>query len=115
MHELGVVIDVVKQVESFAAENGIKEIDTLVLQVGELCSMVPRYIEEVYPMAVEQSLLNDTKLKIEIAPGIVRCRNCDFNFNVIQNQHKCPRCRAEEWQVISGTEFIIKDIIVKES
>ncbi len=34
MHELGIMINVVQTVENFAMENGITEIDTLVLQIG---------------------------------------------------------------------------------
>ena len=113
MHELGVVIEVVKQVEEFAGENNIRQIKTLVLQVGELCSMVPKYIEDVYPIAVEQTILKDTELKIETAPGMVRCEDCGFGYNVIQNDHKCPRCKSAKWEVISGTEFLIKEIIAK--
>lgn len=113
MHELGVVIQVVKQVEAFAEEQGVADIEELVLQVGELSSMVPAYIEQVYPIAVENSVLKNTKLRIETSPGLVRCKDCGFGFNVVQNDHQCPRCRSKEWEVISGTEFMIKEILVR--
>jgi len=43
MHELGVIIEVVKTVEKFAEKNSVKQIDTLVLQIGELSSMISIY------------------------------------------------------------------------
>ena len=69
MHELGVVIEVVKTVENFAMKNNVTKIDALVLQIGEFSSMIPKYIEECYPAAVDGTLLQETKLKIEITPG----------------------------------------------
>ena len=111
MHELGIVIEVVKTVEKFAIENKLTTIDTVTLQVGELSSMVPHYIEEVYPIAVENTLLENTQLKIEMLPGIGRCINCSHTFNLIQHKNKCPKCNNKKWEVVSGREFFIKDVI----
>ena len=61
MHELGVVINVIKTVENFAAKNGVTKIDTLVLQIGELSSMIPRYIEACYPAAVDGTIMEDIR------------------------------------------------------
>jgi hydrogenase nickel incorporation protein HypA/HybF len=69
LHELGVVIEVVKTVEGFAKANGVTKIDTLVLQIGELSSIVPKYVEDCFPCAVDDTILRDTKLRIEVIPG----------------------------------------------
>lgn len=113
MHELGIIIEVVKQVESFALENKVKQIDKLVLQVGELSSMYPKYIEDVYPIAVENSILKNTKLEIEMLPGLGNCKKCNFGYNLKANNDKCPLCGSNEFEVISGTEFFIKEIHAK--
>ena len=34
MHELGILMEVIRTVEKFAAENQIKRIEALVLQIG---------------------------------------------------------------------------------
>ncbi|EYE87651.1 hydrogenase nickel incorporation protein HypA [Fervidicella metallireducens AeB] len=89
MHELGVVFEVIKTVENFARKNGLTKIDTLVLQIGELSSMIPRYVEACYPAAVDGTLLQDTKLKIEIIPGNGICKKCNNVFNIVDNNSKC--------------------------
>jgi hydrogenase nickel incorporation protein HypA/HybF len=111
LHEVGVVMEVIKTVEDFAERNGLTKIDTLVLQIGELSSMIPRYIEACYPVAVDGTLLQETKLKIEIMPGNVRCKKCHKVYNLLQHQKKCPRCEGEEWELLSGKEFLIKEIV----
>lgn len=113
MHELGIIIQVVKQVEEFAKENNITEIDKLVLEVGELSSMYPKYIEDVYPIAVEDSMLKDTKLEIEMLPGLGSCQECNFGYNLKLNNNICPLCGSTKYNVISGTEFNIKSIHAK--
>ena len=111
MHELGVLFEIVNKVEDVAKKNGLSKIDTLVLQIGELSSMIPRYIEACYPAAVDGTLLQETKLIIEILPGNVICKKCKKVFNLIENNRKCPNCRNEDWELLCGKEFMIKEII----
>lgn len=111
MHELSVVIEVVKTVEKFAAVNNLVKIDTLVLQIGELSSMIPRYVKECYPAAVDGTILQDTELKIEIIPGNAICKNCNKVFNIIKNNGKCPYCTSKNWDLLSGKKFFIKEIV----
>ena len=111
MHELGVVIKVARTVENFAKNNGITKIDTLVLQIGELSSMIPKYIEACYPAAVDGTILEDTKLEIEILPGEGKCNKCYEEFNLNQYNRQCPDCGSGDWEVLSGREFLIKEII----
>ena len=110
MHELGIIIEVVKQVESFVEQNNLTTVDKIVLSVGELSSMVPRYIEDVYPIAVEHTSLKDTKLEIDMLPGLGTCKSCNFGYNLVLNNNTCPLCGSNEYLVISGTEFLIKEI-----
>ncbi|MDR0584273.1 MAG: hydrogenase maturation nickel metallochaperone HypA [Treponema sp.] len=111
MHELGVVIEAVKTVERFAAENGVTKIDTIVLQIGELSSIIPRYVYAVYPAAVDGTPMQDTKLEIEILPGNALCRDCSRVFNVRENNGRCPVCGGKKMEVLGGRGFFIKEII----
>jgi hydrogenase nickel incorporation protein HypA/HybF len=104
-------MEVVKTVENFATQNGVTKIQTLVLQIGELSSMIPKYIEACYPAAVDGTLLQETKLEIEVLPGNAICKKCNKVFNIIENDKKCPHCRGEDWDLLCGKEFMIKEII----
>lgn len=111
MHELGVVIEVAKTVEKVAIENNLTEIERLVLQIGELSSMIPKYIESCYPVAVENTILENTKLDIEVIPANGMCKNCNKVFNLKENNSRCPHCDSRSWELLSGKEFIIKEIV----
>lgn len=111
MHELGVVIEVVKAVEEFARENGVTKIDTLVLQIGELSSMVPKYIADCFPAAVDGTFMSGTRLEIEIIPGNARCVTCGKVFNVLACRNACPGCGPGRSELLSGKEFTIKEIV----
>lgn len=111
MHELGVVIEVVKSVERVVAENSLSKVDTLVLQIGELSSMIPKYIEQCFPVAVDGTILEDTKLEIEVLPGNAICKECNKVFNILENKSICPKCKSKDCDILGGKEFMIKEII----
>ncbi len=56
MHEMTLAIQAIRNVLEFAGENGIDEIDTVVLEIGELSLVVPEYMEEAWHAAVKQRL-----------------------------------------------------------
>jgi len=111
LHELGVVFEVIRTVENFAEINGLTKFDKLVLQIGELSSMIPKYIEACYPAAVEGTLFQDMKLEIQILPGNGLCKKCNTVFNLIVNSQTCPNCESTEWELLCGKEFMIKEIV----
>lgn len=111
LHEVGVMIEVVKIVENFARDNGVSKIEKVVLQIGELSSMIPRYIEACYPAAIDGTMLQDTKLEIEVMPGNGLCKKCNKVFNIIENNSTCPKCESKDWELLCGREFLIKEIV----
>ena len=111
MHELSVVFEVVKTVEKFVKSNNLVKVDKVVLQIGELSSMIPKYVEACYPAAVDGTILENTKLEIEILPGNALCKNCDKVFNLIKNNKICPNCQSDSWELLGGREFLIKEIV----
>ena len=110
MHEIGVLFEIVKSVEEFAQENEVTKIETLVIQVGELSSMIPAYLKKLYPAAVEKTLLEGSELVIEILPANALCETCKKVFALVPSKGVCPHCQTKKWEMLSGKEFYIKEI-----
>lgn len=111
MHEIGVLFEVVNTVEKFAKKNDVTKIETLILQIGELSSMIPKYMKNLYPMAVEGTILKDSELEIEVLPANALCKDCNKVFNIISNKGICPNCISKNCEILSGKEFYIKEIV----
>lgn len=112
MHEIGIVRSMCKTVLDYAAENHVEKITEIVCQIGELSLIIPQYVEELYPTVVAGTELADTKLIIEVIPGLAECDDCDEIFNVVENKGYCPNCNSFDKTVLSGTDFNIKEIHV---
>jgi len=104
-------MEVVRTVENIARVNELTKIDTLVLQIGEISSMIPRYIEACYSAAVDGTILQNTKLKIEILPANAICKKCNKVFNLLENNFRCSNCESRDFDILCGKEFMIKEIL----
>ena len=102
MHEIGVVRQVLKTVEAFAKENNLERIDTI----------IPKYVEDIYKVIIKGTPFEYTKLKIEVEEGQGICRDCKRAFPIVKNEGYCPRCGKRNADVISGRDFIVKEVIV---
>jgi hydrogenase nickel incorporation protein HypA/HybF len=114
MHELSVVLEIIKTVGQFAAENEVGRIETLVLQIGELSSVIPKYVEACYPAAVDGTILEGSELKIDVLQANARCKECGKVYHAPDTRGVCPSCGSKEAELLSGREFFIKEIVVVE-
>jgi hydrogenase nickel incorporation protein HypA/HybF len=110
MHELGIMYHIVEQVLKVVEVNQLSEVEAIVLQVGELSSVVPRYLQACFPAAVDGTVLENTKLEVEILPANGICRGCGKVYPLLEYSRVCPECRGEEFEMISGGEFYLKEI-----
>ena len=116
MHEIGIVRSMCKTVLDYAAENKVENVSEIVCEIGELSLVVPEYVEELYPVVVaDLPKLKDTKLIINIIPGLAECEECDEIFNVVEHKGYCPNCGCFEKLILSGKDFNIKEIHVAEN
>ena len=114
MHEIGVVRSMIHTVDEFCKENGVEKVEQIVLDIGELSLVIPKYVEDVYPAVVMDTPYADTTLEINVIPGLAECDECDEIFNVIEHKGYCPNCGSFEKTVLSGTDFTIREIHVAQ-
>ena len=112
MHEIGVVRSMLRTVEEFASENEIDRVVKIVVQIGDLSMIVPKYVEELYSVVVKDTQFADTELVVEIEEGQGVCRECRRAFHIVKNEGYCPRCGKRNADIISGRDFIIKEVLV---
>lgn len=111
MHELGIVYEVIKIVDEFVVANDLTRVDKIILEIGQLSQTIPHFVEACYPAAVSDTPYQETKLEINVVPAIGKCQVCHENFNVVDHRKVCPNCQAENFSLVSGREFNIKEVV----
>ena len=113
MHELGLVMHVIRSVEEVAAENHIAEIRAVTLEIGEVSGVVHRYMTDCWAWAVKKTeVLQNAELIIESTPAITHCDNCGKEYSTVSHGKICPYCGSGNTWLLVGTEMNIKEILV---
>ena len=115
MHEMSIVVSFVKMAEDFAVKNNAEKVVKVVLQLGEISGIEPRYLHDFYPSVIEGTILEGSELVIETIEASVFCTNCATTYNPTKSDLKCPACGSEKCDVIDGRGLFIKEIGIKES
>ena len=116
MHELGIVFEIQKRVSAVAEENGLelRDIASVVVEVGEASTIVPRYLKECWPAATDGTEMESATLEVEVIIAEVECKKCGNVYEYLKNNRVCPKCGAWECVMVTGQEFNIKEIVVYE-
>ena len=113
MHELGIVMSVIDQVEKVAEENQVQSVVSLNMEVGEVSSVVPDLFTDCFEWAKKKTkYMQDTKLNMVILEGISYCRDCKKNYKTTEYAKQCPHCGSYNTYLLTGNEINIKDIEV---
>ena len=113
MHELGIVVHVIKQIEELAKEKNVKEVKELTLEVGEVSGVVKEYFLDAFDWAKKKTeYMKDCKLNVIIIEGISYCQDCKDTFKTTQYGKTCPKCGGSHTYLITGRDVSIRDIKV---
>lgn len=113
MHELGIVMQVIDQVEKVAAQSNVTQVLKLNMEVGEVSSVVPALFTDCFDWAKKKTkYLRETRLELVILEGISYCQDCRQTYPTTAYAKKCPHCGSLHTYLVTGNEVNIKDIEV---
>jgi hydrogenase nickel incorporation protein HypA/HybF len=111
MHELGIVFHVIKTVEDVAKEQELSKVSKVVLEVGEVSTVIPEYLEDCWKWACKRSeLMKESELVHETVPAVTYCEDCKQTYETVKYAKICPYCKSENTYLIQGNEVQIKEI-----
>ena len=113
MHELGIVYHIMDSIERVAEENEAAQINKVVLELGEMSSVVESYLKNCWKWASKsRELFAETELVVELIPAITYCESCKQTYLTVERGKICPYCGSSETYLLQGNEFNIKEIEV---
>ncbi len=109
MHELGLCNEMVHTLEDLMKKENLSHIQEITVEIGEITGVLPRYMEECWGPASENTRLEGAKLNIVFIPAKASCKKCGREYLTSENE-KCPDCGSEEKELLNGFEFEITEI-----
>lgn len=108
MHELPVVLDIIRVMQEEAKKNSIQNITEINLVIGELSSIIDESVQMYFEVAAKDTPCEGAKLVFEHRPAMLKCQKCGEEFAHGKN-FQCPVCGGDS-MLIKGTgrEFYIR-------
>jgi len=111
MHELGIVFYIIRDVKQAAEENGVQHVDTVVLDIGEVSTVIPDYLTDCWRWAADKEpMLKGCELKVNTIPAVTHCDDCGREYGTVEHGKVCPYCGGEHTWLLRGNEVEIKEI-----
>ena len=111
MHELGVVFHIIDDLKEVAVDNEITEITKVVLELGEVSTVIDSYLTDCWKWAIKkEELLKDSELVIEKINAVTYCEDCKSEYETVKYGKICPKCGSRHTYLLRGSEFNIKEI-----
>ena len=95
MHELGIVVHVVRTLEDVAQENSLTDIRKVTLQIGKVSGIEPEYLVDCWEYY---------KKKVPL----LKYSTLDYEW--IEAITICPYCHSGNTVLLQGNECLIKQI-----
>ena len=115
MHELGIVFYIIRDVKEAAREHGVDRIDSVVMDIGEVSTIVPEYLTDCWRWAADrEELLRGSELRINTIPAVSWCEDCQAEYGTVRHGKTCPLCGGGNTWLLRGNEVEIKQIEIKE-
>ena len=98
MHELGIVFEIAKRVGGIAAEYDIapEDIAAVVVEIGEASTIIPRYLRECWPAAIDRTEFEHVELQTEVITATVSCKACQTVYEYLKNNYEIGRASCRE-------------------
>ena len=114
MHELGIVFNIIKEVDEIAEKNKVKEVNEVTLEIGEVSGVVPSYLTDCWKWAClhRSKYMKNCSLKIITLKAKTFCEGCETTYDTKKYGKICPNCGSSKTYLLTGRESNIKDIKV---
>jgi len=116
VHELGIVFYIIRDVKKVAEENHVGHVSAVVMDIGEVSSVIPEYLTDCWRWAADkEDMLKGCELRINTIPAVTHCEGCGRDYPTVEFGKKCPHCGSEDTFLVRGNEVEIREIEVYDN
>ena len=112
MHELSIVMGILKIAENETSKAGAKSVEMIELEIGTLAGIEFDALDFVWPAAVKDTVLEKAVKKIDIIHAKGKCMECDTEFHLEHIYDPCPKCNNYLKGILQGKELRVKSLDV---
>lgn len=112
MHELSLVMGVIRIAEDEMRKHQAGIIEEIELEIGVLSGVEMTAFDFAWNQAIKDTALENAIRNITVIEGVGVCPDCEKSFPVKEFYDPCPHCHQHLVYINKGKEFRVKSIVV---
>lgn len=113
MHELSIAMSIVDIASRQAETASAERVSQVELDIGTLTGIEYDSLEFALSVAVKDSILEGSLIKINRIEALVECLSCSELYTPGKDFAACPECGKRDLEYIRGKELKIKSILIE--
>lgn len=113
MHELSIAMSIIEIAEENARREKARIINEIELDIGTQAGVVLEALDFAMQSAVQGTMLESARVKINTIPAKAACAACQHEFYVEDVFNPCPECGNPFSEIIQGRELKVKSLKVE--
>lgn len=112
MHELSIVMGILKIAETETKKAGADFVESIELEIGTLAGVELSALDFAWEEGLKNTILENAEKHIAVIPGKAQCMGCDTIFDLENVFDPCPECNNFLKGIIQGKELRVKALEV---
>jgi hydrogenase nickel incorporation protein HypA/HybF len=114
MHEAGLMQNVLEMSFERAKAHHAAQIEAINIRIGMLTGVVQDALEFAFEALKKGTMAENARLKVEYAPVVCWCRQCEKEFKPENFSSICPECGKNDIEIRSGLEMNLVSVEVTD-
>ena len=110
MHEMSIVLGIVKIAETEAVKAGVERFAAIDLEIGNLAGVEWEALDFAWQAAVAGSVLEQAEKRVHKIQAKGQCADCDHIYEVFHIHDNCPKCGSFMKAILQGKELRLKSL-----
>lgn len=113
MHELSIAMSIVETCIEETGKAGGSSVSSIELEIGKLSGVIPEALEFSWDVAIKDTLLEKSRLVINVIEARARCVDCGNTFVLDDSFSPCPSCGGYGKEILQGQELKIRALTIE--
>ena len=115
MHEMGIAHQIIQiAVDAIPADTENCKINAVNVEIGTLSAIVPDSLSFCFEIGAKGTPCAEAELIITIVPAVMKCNDCNTEWNVDEIAFQCQSCQSINIQMIKNCDIDIISINIDD-
>lgn len=113
MHEMSIALSIIDLATETAKRENVSKVTEIELDIGTMSGVEISALNFAMEIAVVDSILEKSKVKINHIKAKSECLECGHIFSSDAVVSPCPKCKELHTRIIKGKELQVKSLVVE--